>query len=90
MKDLSFETFFREYSESDESAFSVPETQDEESYDEPIEDGSIDIGELTAQHLYIHLYNLFVTEEQEFEMENDIVYYDTEGSEVVYYDSDDE
>ena len=59
----SFETFF-----IDESMLAAPksgryETGDEEAYDEPIEDGQIDMGELVAQHLY-----LYVSEEQQGEM----------------------
>ena len=59
----SFETFF-----IDESMLAAPksgryETGDEEAYDEPIEDGQIDMGELVAQHLY-----LYVSKEQQGEM----------------------
>ena len=54
---VKFETFY-----IDEDLLYIQPTssgandaEDESAYDEPIEDGSIDIGELVAQHLYLWL-----------------------------------
>ena len=51
--DAKFETFF-----IDEDLLSLPssgayDSADDDAYDEPIEDGKIDMGELVAQHLYL-------------------------------------
>jgi hypothetical protein len=46
----SFETFFAE--DADIGAY---DSEDDDTYDEDLEDGQIDMGELVAQHLYLYL-----------------------------------
>jgi hypothetical protein len=55
-----FESFFMDkdaagYADAARAKYSFDE---EGSYDEPLEDGQIDLGELVAQHLYLHLCEL--------------------------------
>jgi len=51
---ITFETFF-----SDEAAATSGknsyDSEEEDTYDEPVEEGQIDLGELVAQHLYLHI-----------------------------------
>lgn len=52
--EVPFETFY-----SDDAALAsgknAYDSESEEDYDEPIEEGQIDLGELVAQHLYLHI-----------------------------------
>ncbi|KAL1526192.1 hypothetical protein AB1Y20_014920 [Prymnesium parvum] len=60
--DLAFETFFQ----PEEELQLNPENDDEFKYDEPIENDQLDIGEMVAQHLYLHLYGLALQEQSEW------------------------
>lgn len=54
VNEVTFETFF-----SDEAAVTGGknsyDSEEEDTYDEPVEEGQIDLGELVAQHLYLHI-----------------------------------
>eukprot|EP00316_Scyphosphaera_apsteinii_P026126 CAMPEP_0119312722 /NCGR_PEP_ID=MMETSP1333-20130426/26974_1 /TAXON_ID=418940 /ORGANISM="Scyphosphaera apsteinii, Strain RCC1455" /LENGTH=122 /DNA_ID=CAMNT_0007317379 /DNA_START=448 /DNA_END=816 /DNA_ORIENTATION=- len=58
------------------------EVDDEEAYDEPIEDGQIDLGELVAQFFYIQLQALAEQEMSEWSVGDDFT--------VVYDSAEDE
>jgi len=75
LSDVAFETFF-----VDEEQLTVGGAYDsgaEESYDEPLEDGQIDMGELVAQFMYLYLSeqeNMRLREFSEEYQAGDIVY----------------
>ena len=62
---VPFETFFVDEA-LDGGGDGRYDSDDEEGYDEPIEEGLIDMGELVAQHLYLHLSDLERERFQEF------------------------
>ena len=53
VEDAAFETFFVD--EEADSGGGTFASDEDDSYDESIEAGQIDIGELVAQHLYLRL-----------------------------------
>ena len=64
--DVSFETFFSGDAMV-QGKYDVDEADD--AYDEEIEDGQIDLGELVSQHLYLYLSELELTKFREFSSE---------------------
>jgi hypothetical protein len=78
---VAFETYFVGEDGIDQSRNSKYESGADDSYDEPIVDGTIDMGELVAQHLYLYLSEARGVRDLEFEEA-------TPGS--VVYDTDDE
>ena len=74
---VGFETFFTEDLADTAGKY---DSDEDDSYDEEIDDGQIDIGELVAQHMYLHFCEMEMTQCREFEPE-------FEDGEVVY-DSD--
>eukprot|EP00322_Chrysochromulina_rotalis_P016450 CAMPEP_0115878216 /NCGR_PEP_ID=MMETSP0287-20121206/26654_1 /TAXON_ID=412157 /ORGANISM="Chrysochromulina rotalis, Strain UIO044" /LENGTH=210 /DNA_ID=CAMNT_0003333815 /DNA_START=9 /DNA_END=641 /DNA_ORIENTATION=+ len=63
-RQVTFETFYAGETEV-KGKFDVDD-EDDDSYDEDIEDGQIDMGELVAQHLYLYLSDLEITQYREF------------------------
>lgn len=59
---VPFETFFS----GDTTVKGRYDDDDDDSYDEELEDGQIDMGELVAQHLYLYLSELETTKYREF------------------------
>lgn len=53
IEDAKFETFFSD--DSEQQVASKFDSEEDDAYDEPIEEGQIDLGELVAQHLYLYL-----------------------------------
>ena len=80
-----FEAFFAtEPEEEERGASSQLVLDDDEAFDEPIVDGEIDLGELVAQHFYMHLCELTLQEASEWNDPKSVigeVYYDTDPSE---------
>ena len=67
LDDVAFETYFISEDEATEMLRSEAPLDDDEAFDEEIdENGSIDLGELVAQHLYLHLDELAAMEAEEF------------------------
>ena len=67
LDDVAFETYFISEDEATEMLRSDAPLDDDEAFDEEIdENGSVDLGELVAQHLYLHLDELAAMEAEEF------------------------
>ena len=67
LDDVAFETYFISEDEATEMLRSEAPLDDDEAFDEEIdENGSVDLGELVAQHLYLHLDELAAMEAEEF------------------------
>ena len=77
---VAFETFF---AEDLMAAAGKYDSDEDEAYDEEIDDGLIDIGELVAQHMYLHFCEMEMTGLREFEPE-------FEDGEVVFDSDQDE
>jgi len=63
---VPFETFFAE----DEEGGGTFDSDEDYSYDEPIDNGQVDLGELVAQHLYLHLSFAEQARNREFETDS--------------------
>jgi len=63
---VPFETFFAE----DEEGGGTFDSDEDDSYDEPIDNGQVDLGELVAQHLYLHLSFAEQARNREFETDS--------------------
>ena len=67
LDDVAFETYFISEDEATEMLRSEAPLDDDEAFDEEIdENGSVDLGELVAQHLYLYLDELAAMEAEEF------------------------
>ena len=67
LDDVAFETYFISEDEATEMLRSEAPLDDDEAFDEEIdENGSVDLGELGAQHLYLYLDELAAMEAEEF------------------------
>ena len=67
LDDVAFETYFISEDEATEMLRSDAPLDDDEAFDEEIdENGSVDLGELVAQHLYLYLDELAAMEAEEF------------------------
>lgn len=65
---VEFETFFVADDPLEQQGGGGPiDSGDDESYDEPIEDGQIDMGELVAQHFYLYVSDVESARNSEFD-----------------------
>jgi len=80
---VDFETFFVPEEKFEARPIDM---DDDESFDEPLEDGQVDLGELVAQHLYMYLYDLSQSEVWEWAVEDEdseiLIEFDESGKPV--------